>query len=119
MRNDQLRLRDIEEAIQRIEKYTVRGRKAFDTDELVQTWMVHHLQLIGEACRALPAEFREQHKEIPWGQIIGMRHILVHHYFGVDEDAVWTAATQDVPLLKTQIAALLSTPKEPENPETL
>lgn len=115
MRNDQLRLRDIEEAIQRIEKYTVRGREVFDTDELIQTWIVHHLQLIGEACRALPAEFREQHSEIPWGQIIGMRHILVHHYFGIDEDAVWTAATQDVPTLKTQIAAMLLTP---ENPET-
>ena len=107
MRNDQLRLRDIEEAIQRIERYTVRGKEAFDTDELIQTWIVHHLQLIGEACRVLPTEFRQQHPEIPWGQIIGMRHILVHHYFGIDADAVWTAATRDVPRLKTQIAALL------------
>ena len=115
MRNDKLRLRDIEEAIQRIEKYTVRGREVFDTDELIQTWIVHHLQLIGEACRALPAELRDQHSEIPWGQIIGMRHILVHHYFGIDADAVWTAATQDIPLLKTQIADLLL---NPENPET-
>lgn len=115
MRNDILRLRDIEEAIQRIEKYTVRGREAFDTDELVQTWIVHHLQHIGEACRALPPEFREQHPEIPWGQIIGMRHILVHHYFGIDENAVWTAAANDLPALKTQIAALLVAP---ENPET-
>jgi uncharacterized protein with HEPN domain len=70
--------------------------------------------LIGEACRALPAEFREQHKEIPWGQIIGMRHILVHHYFGIDEEAVWTAATHDLPILKAQIAVLLSSTEDTE-----
>ncbi len=114
MRNDQLHLSDIEEAILRIEKYAVRGKVAFETDELIQTWIVHHLQLIGEACRALPAEFRKQHKDIPWGQIIGMRHILVHHYFGIDEEAVWTAATHDLPLLKAQIANLLLGTEDPE-----
>ena len=114
MRDDQLRLRDIEEAILRIEKYAVLGKAAFEADELIQTWIVHHLQLIGEACRALPADFRERNKEIPWGQIIGMRHILVHHYFGIDEEAVWVAATRDLPLLKAQIATLLLGTENPE-----
>lgn len=107
MRQDRLRLQDIEEAILRIEKYAVRGEEAFQKDELVQTWIVHHLQLIGEACRALAVDFRDRHPEVPWSQIIGMRHILVHHYFGIDTAAVWAAATRDLPILKMQIAAML------------
>jgi len=108
LRQDRLRLGDIEEAIIRIEKYTARGEEAFQSDELVQTWIVHHLQLIGEACRALAPAFRDQHPEVPWSQIIGMRHILVHHYFGIDTSAVWTAATRDLPELKAQITAMLA-----------
>jgi uncharacterized protein with HEPN domain len=108
MRDDRLRLVDIQRAIIRIEKYTLNGRKAFDNDELVQTWIVHHLQIIGEACRALSPDFRQNHPEIPWQQIIGMRHILVHHYFGIDVEAVWAAAIADIPALKVEIDALLN-----------
>ena len=49
MRDDRERLKDIQEAIERIERYTSKGRKAFERDELIQGWVVHHLQLIGEA----------------------------------------------------------------------
>ncbi len=49
MRDDRERLLDILEAIERIEKYTARGRSVFDEDELIQTWVLHHLQIIGEA----------------------------------------------------------------------
>lgn len=49
MRDDRERLLDILEAIERIEKYTARGRSVFDKDELIQTWVLHHLQIIGEA----------------------------------------------------------------------
>ena len=53
MRDDRERLLDIVEAIERIEKYASEGRAAFEENELIQTWIVHHLQLIGEAVRAL------------------------------------------------------------------
>ena len=53
MRDDRERLFDILEAIERIEKYTSDGLKAFDDNELIQTWVLHHLQIIGEAARAL------------------------------------------------------------------
>ena len=84
MRRDRQRLEDISEAIERIEKYSRAGRAAFDRDELVQTWVVHHLQIIGEAVRALSEETRSRRPEIPWAQIAGMRNILVHDYFGID-----------------------------------
>ncbi len=78
MRRDRQRLEDILEAIERIEKYASGGRESFDRDELVQTWIVHHLQIIGEAARGLSDEFRSAHPDVPWAQIAAMRNILVH-----------------------------------------
>lgn len=57
MRSERERLLDILEAIECIKKYTVRGEQVFYVDELIQNWVVHHLMLIGEACRALPQDF--------------------------------------------------------------
>src|SRR5437764_1370688 len=53
MRDDRERLLDIQEAVERIERYAARGRKAFEQDELIQTWVLYHLQIIGEAARTL------------------------------------------------------------------
>ena len=53
MRDDRLRLADILEAIGQIEKYPARGRAAFDKDELIRFWILHHFEIIGEACRKL------------------------------------------------------------------
>ncbi|HLC21442.1 MAG TPA: DUF86 domain-containing protein [Candidatus Methylomirabilis sp.] len=107
MRDDRQRLLDIYEAIQRIEKYAGRGREAFERDELVQNWILHHLQIIGEASRALSSGFREQHPEASWSKIIGMRHILVHDYFGTDVAVVWSVVERDLPDLKRKIEAIL------------
>ncbi len=108
MRDDRERLADALEAITRIEKYAVQGRAAFERDELLQNWIVRHLQILGEACRGLSASIREEHPDIPWPNIIGMRHILVHDYFGIDVDVVWRAVEYDLPPLKRQLQALLS-----------
>ena len=88
MRSARERRLDILEAIDRIEKYAEEGKVAFQADELIQTWMVHHLTIIGEACRSLPDDFQARYANIPWADIVGMRNILVHHYFGIDADAV-------------------------------
>ena len=78
MRDDRERLLDIQEAIARIERYAELGRDAFEQDELIQNWMISHLQIIGEACRALSEDLRGQYPEVPWRAIMGMRNILVH-----------------------------------------
>jgi uncharacterized protein with HEPN domain len=109
VRDDHERLRHMLEAIQRIERYAVRGEEAFRRDELVQNWIVHHLQIIGEAARAVSHVFRSQHADIPWSDIIGMRHVLVHEYFGIDLDIVWRVVAKDLPDLKTKIEAALRT----------
>lgn len=107
MRDDQERLKDIAEAIGRIEKYAAKGRKAFEKDELIQNWIVRHLQIIGEAVRCISAEYRDKHSDFEWSKIIGMRNILVHDYFGIDVDIVWSAVEHDLPVLKQKIEELL------------
>lgn len=108
MREPKERLRDILNAIAAIERYHVPDKSAFEQDELLQAWFLRHLQIIGEAARALSEEVRELAPEIPWPKMIGMRNILVHGYFEIDADIVWTAVTKDVPALKPQIEQLLS-----------
>ncbi len=107
MRDDTQWLLDIIEAIERIERYSSRGRDAFERDELVQNWIVHHLQVIGEAARSLSSDLREENKDIPWAKIIGMRHILVHRYFEIDRDLVWSVVVGDLPQLKQRVEAIL------------
>jgi uncharacterized protein with HEPN domain len=107
MRGERDRLLDILEAIERIEKYAIEGKSAFEADELIQTWVVHHITIIGEACRSLSDDFQAHYANIPWADIIGMRNILVHHYFGIDTDAVWSVVEHDIPELKFNIETIL------------
>jgi len=108
MRSDRDRLLDILEAIARIEKYAARGKVAFLKDELIQNWMVSQIAIIGEACRALPVDFQAHYASIDWADIIAMRNILVHHYFGIDEEAVWSVVERDMPELKLNIQVILT-----------
>lgn len=112
MRDTSERLRDIQEAISKIAKYTGAGRESFDQNELVQTWVVHHLEIIGEASRSIPQEYKDKHSEIEWARISRMRNVLIHVYFGVDLDIVWGVVEYDLPILKTQVDAILSDQKK-------
>jgi uncharacterized protein with HEPN domain len=66
-----------------------------------------HLEIIGEAARAIPQQFKEQHPDVPWRQINGMRNALIHMYFGIDQDVVWAVVENDLPVLKAQVDAVL------------
>lgn len=100
------------DAIAAIERHPGRDKAAFERDELLQVWFLRHLQIIGEAARALPGEVRALDPEIPCSEIIGMRNILVHGYFDIDTDIVWEAATRDVPAIKPAVERLLETLEE-------
>jgi len=89
------------------EKYAEEGKDAFNADELIQTWIVHHITIIGEACRSLPDDFQARYANVPWADIIGMRNILVHHYFGIDTEAVWSVVVRDIPELKLNIQVIV------------
>ncbi len=107
MKDDSERLRHLLEAIDRIERYVARGRSAFDTDELVQTWIVYHLQIVGEAARKTSKELKKDHPEVPWAEVIATRNVLVHDYVEIDLPSVWDIVTRDLPALRQQIEALL------------
>ena len=108
MRDDRTRLQDIVEAAEAIEKYSARGREAFEKDELIQTWILHHLQVIGEAARGLSLAFRVQHPDEIWARAVGMRDILVHRYFAIDADAVWEAVQGSLTYIKRKAQAILA-----------
>ncbi|MBW4533711.1 MAG: DUF86 domain-containing protein [Pleurocapsa minor HA4230-MV1] len=108
MRNDVERLRDILEAISQIEKYAIQGQTEFQNNELIQVWVVHHLQIIGEAANSLSQKLITQHSRVPWSQIIAFRNILVHEYFRVDLKAVWKIIERDLPHLKHQVVDILN-----------
>jgi uncharacterized protein with HEPN domain len=107
MRDDRERLLDILEAIERIDRYAVRGRAAFEHDELIQNWITHQLQIIGEAAARIAPDLRESHPEVPWRQIIGMRNVLTHGYFEIDLDIVWSVVERDLGTLQSQVGAIL------------
>ena len=111
MRDDRARLGDILEAIERIEKYAGHQRDALSSDELIQTWVVHHLRIVGEACRALSAEFRASHPEDVWALAGGLRNVIVHEYFGIDPEIVWGVIERDLPALKKVVQEILETPQ--------
>lgn len=107
MRDDRLRLEDIREAIEQVQKYAKRGRQAFDEDELVRVWILHHLEIIGEACRGLSEEFRQSHPDEVWTDAISFRNVLVHQYFGLDYEAVWAVVERDLPSLQQKVEDFL------------
>ncbi|MDQ7784091.1 MAG: DUF86 domain-containing protein [Desulfomonilaceae bacterium] len=107
MRDDRARIRDMIEAIGKIEKYAPRGREVCVNDELLRTYIVHQLQILGEAGNKLSADLRSRHPEVPWPRILGMRHIIVHDYFRVDYGIVWDVVETELPDLKRLLKAVL------------
>jgi uncharacterized protein with HEPN domain len=83
-------------------------KENFLSDELRQSAVLQKLIVIGEAASRLSAEFRLRHAEIEWPDIVGLRNIAVHQYFGVSWETVWNTARQDVPGLRERIAAILA-----------
>ena len=96
-----LLVEDIWEAIEKIERYTSGMlRKSFEDDEKTTDAVVRNLEIIGEAANRLPDSFKGEHPEIEWIKIIGLRHRIVHDYFGVDLGIIWEIIQRDLPAFK-------------------
>jgi uncharacterized protein with HEPN domain len=114
-RRDDLYLSDILEAAQAIRLFIARleqpDREGFVGDELVRSAVLQKLSVIGEAAARVSEETRLANPGVPWKQAQGMRNLLVHAYFSVDWDVVWTTATDSVPELARQVAQILESPE--------
>lgn len=83
-------------------------RADFDADEPLRIALAHLLQVVGEAARHVSQEFQQEHAEVPWSLIIGMRHKVVHDYMNIDEDVVWNTVATDLPPLIASLEPLIS-----------
>jgi len=108
MKDDLVYVHHIRDAIAQIEKYVKHMTyKKFGRSRMVQDAVVRQVTIIGEAARNLSPEFRQNHPEIPWAKVIGMRNVLVHDYFGIDIGEVWRVTQDDLPALKKQVGRIL------------
>src|SRR5450432_3472157 len=78
-------------------------------DETLRRAFVRSLEIIGEASKKVPEDFRASHPSVEWRAMAGMRDRLIHDYFGVDFELVWDVVRRRVPDLREQIAAILNT----------
>ncbi len=107
-RDAKLFLYDILESVEKIEKYT--RDLSFDEfveNELIVDAVIRNLEIIGEAVKNIPEEVRSKYPEIPWKRIAGFRDVVIHHYFGIDLNIVWTVIKKHLKELKPKIEKIL------------
>ena len=108
MKNDLAYLRHIADAITDVGKYTAGGKREFFSTKMIQDAVIRNLEIIGEAVKNISPATREQHPDIPWKQMAGLRDILIHQYFGVDLDTIWLVVENRLPVLSECIKSLLA-----------
>ncbi|WP_184544209.1 DUF86 domain-containing protein [Mucilaginibacter sp. FT3.2] len=108
---DLQRLLHIVDAINEINNYTLNTDiQVFLANSMMRFACIKQIEIIGEAANYITPETKALFTSIEWKQIIGMRHILVHEYFGVDFDLIWQVIINDLPLLKQKVLLVLSSP---------
>ncbi len=105
---DKVRLQHILDAISAIKEY-VQGvsQNQFFKNSMIQDACIRQLQVIGEASNKISRELQESHYTVPWREIIGLRVIVIHKYFGIDENVIWDVIQNDLLPLEGQIKEII------------
>jgi uncharacterized protein with HEPN domain len=107
-RDEIIYLKDIVRSCEKILRFTqgltqaelIRDEKTYDA-------VVRNLEIVGEAAKHISAEFRKQLSSIEWRKIAGLRDMLAHAYFGIDNDILWDVVQNKVPHLTESVAKFL------------
>lgn len=95
-----MRIRHMLEAIQKVNDFMEgHDAEALNENSMLFYAVVKNIEILGEAAYKLTEEFKTIHSEIPWRQIIAMRHILVHGYYQIEADELYNVYSQDLPIL--------------------
>ena len=106
---DKMRLEHIAEAIQRLQTYASDlSEEELEADVLRYYGIVKNIEIIGEAARMLTEQFKETHPEVEWRSISDMRNFLVHEYFQVDSEVVFSVIHNEIPELQSHVSQYLS-----------
>lgn len=106
---DKARLQHIYEAINEIESYTSNCKyEEFELNSMMQYATVKQLEIIGEAANHITDHFKRIYNEIQWREIVGLRNLLVHEYFGIDTKIIWDILESDIPKLKNEVEEILN-----------
>jgi len=104
MKEPKIFLKHILESISNIEEFSEGlSKEQLIKDKLVQSAIIRQIEIIGEAVKNLPKSFIAKNPQIEWASIARTRDKLIHHYFGVDIEAVWKMIKEDIPALKEKI----------------
>jgi uncharacterized protein with HEPN domain len=111
-KDDGIRFRHMLDAVREAQAFTAsRSRSDLDHDRMLLLALVKDIEIVGEAASRVSAAATVEWPEIPWQDIVAMRHRLIHGYFDIDLDIVWNTVRDDLPPLAEQLEkALASTP---------
>ncbi len=107
-KSDSVRLRHMLDAAKEAQSFMKgKGRGDLDANRMLVLSILRLVEIIGEAASQVSKELQEKHPEIPWGLIVAMRNRLVHAYFDVDLDRVWSTTQDDLPTLIAQLEKIV------------
>lgn len=113
---ERLYLLHVRDEIRKALNYTRGGREAFFAHTLIQDAVLRNIGVIGEAVKNLGKDFRDAHPNVPWREVAGMRDVLIHHYFRINLDTVWSVIESKLPVLLANVETLLvKLPADPDD----